>query len=119
MTVLLLARRQEPGILQAEILRCEGFHVIFPAGRQEALAAIQKREFDAVLLSYSLSSETAEELAELVRQKCPGCPLVVIAVSEHEDSRIQPDEIVLAEQEPQAMIAALRRVERRKIRRVK
>lgn len=119
MTVLLLARRQELGMLRAELLRCEGFSVIFPAGRKEALAAIQKREFDAVLLSYSLSSETAEELAELVRQKCPGCPLVVIAVSQHADLKIQPDEIVLAEQEPQAMLDALRRVERRKMRRVK
>jgi len=54
-----------------------------------------------------------------VRQKCPGCPLVVITVREHEDSRIQPDEVVLAEEGPQAMLAALRRVERRKIRRVK
>ena len=106
-------------MLRAEILRCEGFSVIFPASRNEAVAAIQKREFDAVLLSYSLSSDTAEELAELVRQKCPGCPLVVIAVHQQQDLRIQPDEIVLAEDDPQAMLAALRRVERRKIRRVK
>lgn len=118
MTVLLLGQ-PEPGIPHAEFLRSQGFSVIFPSSRKEALSAIQKREFDAVLLSYSLSSDTAEELAELVRQKCPGCPLVVVTVSEHEDSRIQPDEIVLAEESPQAMLAALRRVERRKIRRVK
>ena len=106
-------------MLRAELLRCEGFSVIFPSSRKEALAAIQKREFDAVLLSYSLSSETAEELAELVRQKCPGCPLVVVTASQHEDLRIQPDELVRAEEGPQAMLAALRRVERRKLQRVK
>jgi len=103
------------GCLALNFLRCEGFSVIFPSSKREALAAIQKRDFDAVLLSYSLSSDTAEELAELVRQRCPGCPLVVITANGRSDSRIQPDEMVLAEENPQAMLVALRRVERRKL----
>ena len=44
-----------------ELLKSHGIDVIFPENRQAALAAIRSGGFDVVLLSYSLSDDTAKE----------------------------------------------------------
>ncbi|HET9181786.1 MAG TPA: hypothetical protein VFP59_06615 [Candidatus Angelobacter sp.] len=61
----------ELALYRAEVLRNRGFDVITPKTKAEAVATIEDVEFDALVLSYTLPTETAEELVELVRQKCP------------------------------------------------
>ena len=108
--VLLIGKFRELALYRAEVLRMHGFRVSTPATAAAALEAIRKREFDIVVLSYTLASDVVEELAEQVRQYCPSCPLIAISDTRSIDKRILPDETAFAEDGPAALIAALRRV---------
>ena len=119
MTVLLLGRKRELGLFRVESMERAGFKVIFPPNKQEALYAIHKGGFQAVLISYSLSSESAQELAELIRQRCPDCAIIAISSNGWEDPKLEPDDIIQAADGPEVTIAALKRVQSRGIRRVK
>jgi hypothetical protein len=74
--------------------------------------AIKRGEVDVVVLTYTLPSETVNELADLVRQYCPGCRLVAISEAGHFDERVAPDAVVIANQGPAALIEAIRRLRR-------
>jgi hypothetical protein len=106
-------------IVPVESMEHAGFNVMFPSNKQQATAAIDKGSFQAAVLSYSLSSDTAQEFAELIRQRCPDCRLIVISSTGWEDSKIEPDETVQAADGPEAMITALKRVQSKGLRRVK
>lgn len=108
--VLLFGKHRELALYRAEVLRHSGFRVVIPRTRQEAIDAVRHGDFDAAILSYTLSAETVEEIAEMVRQHCPTCPLITIAQERTVDRRIDPDVIVLAEDGPPALLTALRRV---------
>ena len=108
--VLLFGKHRELALYRAEVLRHSGFRVVIPRTRQEAVDAVRHGDFDAAILSYTLSADTVEEIAELVRQHCPKCPLITIAQERTVDRRIDPDVIVLAEDGPPALLTALRRV---------
>jgi CheY-like chemotaxis protein len=111
--ILLLGRVQELALYRAEVLHDRGFEVRISTNPEEALKLIQRGDFDAVVLSYTLSSDTVEELADEVRERCPQCPLVVIANTKYPDRKIVPDAVALADDGPKALVAALRRVLRR------
>lgn len=96
-----------------------GFKVIFPSNKRDAVAAVRKGGLQVAVISYSLSNQSAHEFAELIRQQCPACALIAISSNGWEDSKIEPDEIVNASDGPEAMIAALKRVQSKGIRRVK
>jgi CheY-like chemotaxis protein len=108
--ILLLGRLQELALYRAEVLRDRGFDVRTSTDREEGLKLIRRGDFDAVVLSYTLSNDTVEELAEEIREHCPTCPLVVIAQTSRTDRKIAPDAVALADDGPKALIAALRRV---------
>jgi DNA-binding response OmpR family regulator len=111
--VLLFGRIQELALYRAEVLRDRGFEVRTSTSKEEAVKLIRRGDFDAAVLSYTLSSDTVEELAEEIRENCPHCPLVVIAKSLRLDRKITPDAVALADDGPRALVAALRRVLRR------
>jgi CheY-like chemotaxis protein len=111
--ILLLGRVQELALYRAEVLHDRGFEVRVSTDRGEALKLIQRGDFDAVVLSYTLSSDTVEELAEEIREYRPQCPLVVIAKTKYPDRKIVPDAVALADDGPKALISALRHVLRR------
>ena len=108
--VLLFGKHRELALYRAEVLRHSGFRVVIPRTRQEAVDAVRHGDFDAAILSYTLSADTVEEIAEMVRQHCPTCPLITISLERTRDRRIDPDAIVLAEDGPPALLTALRRV---------
>lgn len=108
--VLLLGRIHELALYRAEVLRDRGFEVRVSTDKEQALQLIQGGDFDAVVLSYTLSTETVEELANEVREHCPECPVVVISKTPGPDRRIAPDALALANEGPKALVAALRRV---------
>jgi DNA-binding response OmpR family regulator len=113
MTVLMLGKQLELGHYRAEFLQSYGIHVIFPESKKEAIAAIGSGGFDTVILSYTLSDETARELVELVKQHCANCPLIVITKERWNDREFNPDEAVLNTDPPEELLQALRRVEAR------
>ena len=110
--VLLIGRFRELALYRAEVLRVHGFQVSTPATVAAAMDTIRRREFDIVVLSYTLPSDVVEELAEQVRQYCPCCPLIAISDNRRVDRKIFPDAIAFAEDGPAALIGALRRVSR-------
>ena len=110
--VFLFGRLRELALYRAEVLRTEGFTVLIPDTKEEAVAAIRRASFDVAILTYTLSSDTVQELAELIREYSPEAPLIAISTSRKEDREINPDEIVIADEGPAALIAALRRATR-------
>lgn len=110
--VFIFGRLRELALYRAEVLRNRGFSVIVPATKAEAIAAIEQAEFDVAVLTYTLSNETVQELSELLRQRCPTCPLITITENHHIDEKVRPDRIVLANEGPEALLKALRHVMR-------
>jgi len=110
--VLILGRIRELALYRAEVLRDRGFEVKIPENAKEAIAEITRTGYDVAVLSYTLGSDEVKELAELVRQSCPECPLVTISRSGRLDRMVNPDETVLADDGPSALIEVLRRLQR-------
>ena len=110
--VLILGRIRELALYRAEVLRDRGFEVKIPENAKEAIAEITLANYDVAILSYTLDSDEVKELAELVRQSCPDCPLVTISRSGGLDRMVNPDETVLADDGPSALIKVLRRLQR-------
>lgn len=109
--VLLIGRIRELALYRAEYLRGKGFTVQAPNSRRDdVLEAIRRGGFDIVVLTYTLSNEDVLDFADLVRQHCPTCPLIVITNTERPDTRVLPDAVVVADQGPEALLAALHRV---------
>jgi hypothetical protein len=107
--VLMYGRLLELALYRAEVLRGRGFSVITPRNKAEAISAIEDGEFDTLVVSYTLSSDTAEEIVELARQKCPGCPIITISETGKVDRRLRPDVVVRANEGPSGLIKALER----------
>lgn len=108
--ILMFGRIRELALYRAAVLQDRGFEVATPSTREEAISAIRKGGFDIVVLTYTLSNEMVKEIAELVREYCPDCPLVAISNSGRRDREIGPDAMVNADDGPEALIATLRRV---------
>ena len=108
--VLMYGRLLELALYRAEVLRGHGFNVITPKNKAEAIAAIEDGEFDTLVVSYTLSSAIAEEIVELARQKCPGCPVITISETGKVDRRLRPDVVVRANEGPSGLIKALESV---------
>jgi hypothetical protein len=69
-----------------------------------------RRPGDVRLGSFNaLSTDIVEEMAELLKQKCPACPLIAISQTGRVDRKIAPDEIVIADHGPSALLEALER----------
>jgi DNA-binding response OmpR family regulator len=109
-TVLMLGRHLELGHYRTEFLKSHGINVIFPESKQAALAAIRAGGFDVVILSYSLSDETAKELVEIIDQAWPQCPLIAITENRWEDHVLSPDAMVLASDPPHSLLDVINRV---------
>lgn len=108
--VIIIGRQRELALYRAEFLRLAGYTVSTPENTDEALRLIKRLEFDAIVLSYTLSSETVQWLAESAREHCPDCPIIAITQKKIVDRRIAPDAVVLANHGPGALLSALGRV---------
>ena len=106
----MLGNNRELALYRAAYLGERGIEVVAPASRAETLGILQRGGFDAVIISYTLSSDSVLEYIELVRQICPGCPIVVISKTGNLDPKVMPDEIVMADHGPRALMEALRRL---------
>lgn len=114
----MLGRNLELALYRAEVLHNAGHTVTIPKNKQEAMAIIDDRAFDVAIISYTLSNQSVEEFVELLRQKTPQTAIISIASHGWEDRLIQPDETILADEGPQALIAALKRVAAKRTRRI-
>jgi len=111
--VLIFGKLRELALYRAEVLRTHGFAVSISGSQAEAVAAIRSGGFDVIVLSYTLSNDTVEEVTEMVRQHCPECRLITISETRYPDPKINPDANVLADDGPKALLEALRETLRR------
>jgi CheY-like chemotaxis protein len=110
MTILMLGRQLELGHYRAEFLQSYGIHVVFPESKREAISCVHAGEYDAILLSYTLSKETTEELLTRIKRCCPGCPIIAI-VQKNKELAFQPSETVLDTEPPKMLLEAIKRVQ--------
>lgn len=108
--ILLLGRIRELALYRAEFLRAHGYRVAIPETRDEALRAIRTGNFDVAVLTYTLPSTQVEEFAQLIREYCERCRIIAISDARRLDRAINPDAIVIADDGPAALIAAVRKV---------
>jgi len=108
--VLLVGSHRELALYRAEVLSQAGFQVRTPESQQEAVAIIERGDFEVAVLSYTLSNNTVQELADNIREHCPDRPVVAIAETNRVDRRIAPDAIALAADGPHGLVSALEKV---------
>jgi DNA-binding response OmpR family regulator len=113
--VLLYGKMRELALYRAEVLSMRGFDVIVPRNNGEAVQAILAGGFQVAVLSYTLANGTVKEMSELIRQQCPGCPLLMISQHAEDDPHIQPDAIVQAELGPAALVETIHRTLQRRL----
>jgi DNA-binding NtrC family response regulator len=111
MTILMLGALLELGLYRAEYLKTHGHHVIFPKSQTEAIGAIKTGQYDAVVLSYSLSDKTAVEFRELIEQACPSCPVITLTEKRWYDQKIPSERVVLVSDGPQGLLEAVESVQ--------
>lgn len=108
--VLMLGLVRELALYRAEVLRARGFDVTVCTSEEEAVRLIRSHDFDVAVLSYTLPDSTVRELADRIREHCPECPVIAIANTKLPDRAVKPDQTVLADRGPAALIQALRKV---------
>ncbi len=111
--VLMLGSIRELALYRAEFLHQHGFHVQIATNRQQGLDLIETGNYDAVVMSYTLPDSVVREFAEHMLQHCPQCPVIAISNVHRPDPVIRPDQMVLADEGPAALLSALRHVLRR------
>jgi CheY-like chemotaxis protein len=108
--VLMLGSVRELALYRAEVLQQHGFHVQISTHRDQALDLIQAGNYDVVVLSYTLPDTAVREFADEIREQCPQCPVIAISDARRPDPIIQPDQMILADEGPAALLNALRHV---------
>ena len=107
-TALLVGRYRELALYRAEVLKQMGYEVKVTTTPEEARDAVDEGGFDVAILSYTMSSDVVKELADLIRQKCPECPLLTISQNAKQDPHVMPDAVVMSELGPAGLIRALK-----------
>lgn len=108
--VLMLGSIRELALYRAEVLQQHGFHVQIATHRNQALDLIQAGNYDVVVLSYTLPDTAVREFADEMREYCPQCPVIAISDAKRPDPVIKPDQMILADEGPAALLSALRNV---------
>ena len=108
--VLMLGSIRELALYRAEVLQQHGFHVQISTNRAQALDLIQAGNYDVVVLSYTLPDAVVREFADEMREHCPEAPVIAISDAQRPDPIIQPDQMILADEGPAALLSALRHV---------
>lgn len=111
--VLMLGSIKELALYRAEVLHQHGFHVQIATNRDQGLDLIHAGNYDVVVLSYTLPDGVVREFADEMREYCPECPVIAISNAHRPDPIIRPDQMILADEGPAALLSALRHVLRR------
>jgi CheY-like chemotaxis protein len=108
--VLMIGRLRELALYRAAVLQQSGFVVTAPTDVEDALRIMENAEFDAVVLSYTLPNDVVQFLADQARAHCPDCPIIAITHNKVVDRLVQPNAVAVAEEGPEALLAALHSV---------
>ncbi|HET9284173.1 MAG TPA: RsbRD N-terminal domain-containing protein [Candidatus Angelobacter sp.] len=118
--LLLLSVDLETALLRMHALRGGGFEVMLPTGTKDAMDILRKKKFDALVMSYSLSTENVAEMTELFRENNPNSPIIAVTKGKWADLKTDVDASVNGDDGPDALIDAIRTaISRKKMRIVK
>ncbi len=118
--LLLLSADPELSQLRGHVLAHAGFAVSRADSRWEALRLLEQEQFDALVISYSMSDENIVEMTELFRKHNPNSAIVTVAKGKWQDLKIGADSAVTGEEGPEALIEAVETVlNRKQLRRIK
>ena len=109
----MLGSIRELALYRAEVLHQHGFHVQIATNRDQGMDLIHAGNYDVVVVSYTLPDSVVREFADEMREYCPECPVIAISNAQRPDPIIRPDEMILADEGPAALLSALRHVLRR------
>lgn len=105
-SILLLSADRELSLLRDYALQSAGFAVARADSRQEALRLLES-EFEALVISYSLSGDDMMEMAELFRKRNPKSPVIGVTRGNWQDLKINPDFTLSGEDGPEALLEVL------------
>lgn len=118
-SLLLLSADRELSRLHAYVLERGGYSVARADSRREALELLDDL-FDALVISYSMSSEGLIEMAEVFRQRNPNSPIIGVTKGKWQDLKIDLDFAVSGEEGPEALLESVETaLNRKQLRRVK
>ena len=118
-SILLLSADRELSLLRDYALQSAGFAVARADSRQEALKLLES-EFEALVISYSLSGDDMTEMADLFRKRNPKSPVIGVTRGNWQDLKINPDFTLSGEDGPEALLELLETaLSRSQLRRVK
>lgn len=118
-SILLLSADRELSLLRYFALSHAGFAVSRADSRQEALSLLEN-PFEALVISYSMSSESIVEMCARFRERNPGSPIVGITKGKWEDLKIDADFTVSGIDGPEALLEVLdSALTRERLRRIK
>lgn len=118
-SILLVSADRELSLLRDFALQNAGFAVARANSRQEALRLLES-DFEALILSYSISGEDLIEMAELFRKRNPHSPIIAITKGNWQDMKIDPDFTVNGTDGPETLFEVLENAfTRAQLRRVK
>jgi len=106
LSVLLLSRNVELGLLRKRVLEQNGCTVLFPQNREEALDAFHT-PLDVMVVAHTISRDSARHYAEIFRAKNPDSWIVYICESTIEHPPEWADETVLGLSGPEEMLQAV------------
>ncbi len=119
-SLLLLSADRELALLRERVLELAGFAVTAPQGRKDALRALKEKKFDALVITYSMSSKNAVEMRKLFQEHNPNAPIIGIVREKWQDLKPHVDLAVSGDEGPDGLIEALRTaINRKQLRRVK
>ncbi len=94
--------------------------MILPTGKKDAIEVLKKKKFDAVIISYSISTASAVEMTELFKENNPSSPIIAITKGEWADLKAEADASVNADDGPDVLIDTIRSwISRKKMRIIK
>lgn len=105
-SILLLSADRELSLLRDYALQSAGFAVARADSRQEALRLLES-EFEALVISYSLSGDDMMEMAEMFRKRNPKSPVIGVTRGNWQDLKINPDFTLSGEDGPEALLEVL------------
>ncbi|HEY3926802.1 MAG TPA: hypothetical protein VGL89_00375 [Candidatus Koribacter sp.] len=109
-TIFFFGENRELALYRADFLQKLGYEVVMPETTAQAIVAIRNVPFDAAILSYTLSDDIVKELADLIRQESPDCPLLTISKAAIVDPHVRPDAVIKALEGPRGLASVLRKV---------
>jgi DNA-binding NtrC family response regulator len=106
--VLSLSSNPELQTLRNFVLMSEGFRVLSPSSKRQALETIEREFFDCMVLCHSLSQDSCNELAQAFKRRNPESCVIHIVPTSWTEKCANADVSIAGLDGPEVLIEAVR-----------